>query len=294
MKPPVSLRARTLVRLLQIVLVVLAPLGVIYQFARWKNASLSLSDPTFFQWVGGLLRGELSADASSDNLVRDLSIASMNSLKIVVFIYSGILILSCVLGILLHVQRHRSEWVMRQVTALSALTLLPSFCVYYLLLKFGLLEFITLGSGGHVSLEIGRWWAPILIFAFFNSYFGANSVAVKDALDEIFSRLFIRFYKAKGASFLETLLMIKINWLLPILKIFLYFLPFVVAESIIFEFVFRISGLGSMLWYASAYDLELEAVRVFTPKLMALTLIFSLIVHFTNALSTFLTRMMSR
>lgn len=289
-----TIKPRSWLTLLQGVLIVLVPLAVIYQLASWKNAPLDLSDPTFFQWLAGLLRGELSADASSDDLSRDLWIASLNSLKIVAFIYSGTLLLCCSLGIVLHAQKLAPRHMLRLITVLSTLTLLPSFAVYYLALKWGLMDFTMLGRGGHVALSFWGWWAPVVIFAVFNSYFIANAVAVKDALDEIFSQLFIRFYRAKGAAFGETLWMIKINWLLPILRVFLYFLPFVVAESIIFEFVFRISGLGSLLWYASTYDFSLEAVRVFTPKLMALTLIFSLIVHLTNGLSALLARMMSR
>ena len=285
---------RILPPLLRGTLVIMIPLWVVYRLAIWKNAKLELSDPTFFQWVTELLQGRLASDASSDNLSRDLYICGLNSIKIVAFIYGSLLVLTCVAGALLHLRSIRGKRVMRQIVILSGLTLLPPFAIYYIALKLNLMTFITLGRGGHVSFSFADWWAPILIFTVFNSYFVANSVAVKDALDDVFSQLFIRFYKAKGASFFETLWMIKVNWLLPILKVFLYFLPFVVAESIIFEFVFRISGLGGLLWYASEYDFQLEAVRVFTPKLIALTLVFTLIVHFSNGVSSLLTRMMTR
>ena len=161
-------------------------------------------------------------------------------------------------------------------------------------MKWDFLAFPSLSLDGVIHLSFSSWWGPILIFSLFNSYFVANAVAVKDTLDDIFAQLFIRFYQARGARLFETLQMIRINWFLPMLKVFCYFLPFVVAESILFEFLFQIPGLGKLLWYASDLDTQQKAVRVFTPKLMALTLVFSMIVHFANSTSVLLTRMMSR
>jgi ABC-type dipeptide/oligopeptide/nickel transport system permease component len=96
-------------------------------------------------------------------------------------------------------------------------------------------------------------------------------------LDDVLQRPFTRFYRGKGASFLQLLWHTKRNWLYPLLAVFLFFFPFALAESVIFEFLFGFQGLGKLLWYASDFDTNLEAVRIFTPKLMALTGVFVLI-----------------
>lgn len=275
-------------QILRTLIIFMLPLLLVYGMAQRHNqqqpgAAQASEQPGLASWVQLIMAGTLPSPPGRD-LARDLKVSTRNSLLIVGLIYGLTLLMSTGYGILLYQQRHHPKAVMSQLTALATLTALPPFLYYYAALKLEVLPF-TQYSGGTIPLE-PRLMGPILLFALFNGYFAANAAATREIFQDIYSQPYKGFYQGKGATPIQTVQLMARNWSRPLMVSALYLFPYFLAESVLFEFIFGIPGLGKLLWYCADFDTETASINLHVFTLLTVTTVFTASVQLSNILKT--------
>ena len=209
----------------------------------------------YFDWIGGVLRGDLGMSIFYTTEVSTLIVEKM---PITIYLGALAFIFSSVLGILFGIvcAIRRGQWIDAVITVVANVGItIPSFWFGILLIYVFSLQFHWLPTGGFVSPFSDLWESlrRAIMPVFCLSLFSIASLTrqTRASMLEVVRQDYIRTAWAKGLS--ERVIiskhMIK-NGLIPVVTIMGVQVGLIFGGSVLIETVFNIPGMGKLLTQA--------------------------------------------
>lgn len=233
----------------------------------------------YFEWVGGILRGDLGRSIISklpvqEEILRRIPITF--HIGILSFLFS--IVLGVPAGIICAVKR--GTWIDNVVTTLANLGItVPNFWLGILMIYFFALYLHWLPTMGYTSPFENFWLSTkMLIMPVFCMMIGAvsmNTRQVRSAMLEVLHQDYIRTAWSKGLRFRVIVLKHALrNAIVPIVSLVGLAVPMLLGGSVLIEQVFSIPGMGRL-----AVD---SINRQDYPYVEAISLIMATLVVFAN------------
>jgi len=235
----------------------------------------------YFDWVGGVLRGNLGT-----SIIYQTSVSTMIAQRLPVTINVGVcaLIISCIFGITFGVicAIKRGKWPDTLLSVIANLGItLPNFWVGILLIYFLSLKLELLPTYGYTPPfeNFGEHIQMLIMPVFCLAMFGIASLTrqTRSSMLEVTRQDYIRTAWAKGLR--ERVVVIRHiikNGLIPVITSMGMQVSFIFGGSVLVETVFNIPGMGRMVKDA-AMAMDYQVVQ-------GTSLIIAMVIVLTNIL----------
>jgi peptide/nickel transport system permease protein len=206
----------------------------------------------YFDWVGGVLRGDLGV-----SIFFNQSVSNLVAQRMPITIYIGIwsFFISTVLGISFGVicALRRGTWIDNLVTILANVGItVPTFWVGILLIYFFSLKLGWLPTSGYTPPNVDFWLSTrkIIMPVFCLSLFSIASLTrqTRSSMLEVVGQDYIRTAWSKGLR--ERLIITRHtikNAMIPVITILGMQVGMIFGGSVLIETVFNIPGMGKLL-----------------------------------------------
>jgi peptide/nickel transport system permease protein len=206
----------------------------------------------YFDWVGGVLRGDLGV-----SIFFNQSVSNLISQRMPITIYIGIwsFFISTVLGVSFGVicALRRGTWIDNVVTILANVGItVPTFWVGILLIYFFSLKLGWLPTSGYTPPNVDFWMSTrkIIMPVFCLSLFSIASLTrqTRSSMLEVVGQDYIRTAWSKGLR--ERLIITRHtvkNAMIPVITILGMQVGMIFGGSVLIETVFNIPGMGKLL-----------------------------------------------
>jgi peptide/nickel transport system permease protein len=236
----------------------------------------------YFDWLGGVFRGNLGVSISRHAAVTDLI---KQKLPITLYISILALIVSIILGVpagILSAVR-RGTWIDNAVTIVAnAGITIPSFWLGVILIYIFSLKLGWLPTSGYTSPfeNLGKSLSQAVMPVFCDAIFSISSITrqTRSSMLEVMRQDYIRTAWSKGLRERAVIMKHGIkNGLIPVITLIGMALSLVVGGSVLIETVFNIPGLGRLLVQA-VFAKDYQIVQGFVVVVAIIVLLINLIV----------------